>query len=110
MVDADYFEPLARVEDIPESGLLGVRLGTGERICLVNADGRITALADRCSHQDFPLSEGYVLPGGLVECVWHGARFDAGTGAACHLPATDPVAVYDVRVENGVVMVKRPSS
>ena len=99
------FEALARVGDIPEDGLLGVRRSTGERICLVKQGGRITALSDLCSHQDFLLSEGNVLPGGLVECIWHGARFDACTGEARRLPATDPVPVHEVRIEGELVLV-----
>ena len=105
MASHEEFEVVARVQDVPENGLLGVRKSTGEYICLVNHGGRITALSDLCSHQDFLLSEGNVLPGGLVECVWHGARFDACTGEARRLPATDPVPVYAVLIEDGQVLV-----
>ncbi len=105
MVSGRDFEPLARVDEIPDNGLLGVRKSTGERICLVRTGDRITALSDICSHQDFPLSEGNVLPGGQVECVWHGARFDASTGEACHPPAIDPVPVYTVRIDGDTVLV-----
>lgn len=105
MTPSPDFEPLARVDDIPEEGLLGVRKATGERICLVRTSGRILALSDVCSHQDFPLSEGNLLPGGEVECVWHGARFDVRTGAACHPPAVDSVPVYAVRIDGDRVLV-----
>ena len=105
MPRSENFEALAAVTDIPENGVLGVRKSNGERVCLVNAGGRICALSDICSHQDFPLSEGHVLPGGELECVWHGARFDPCTGAALQLPAREPVPVYEVRVEEGQVLV-----
>lgn len=105
MAFSEEFEALADLADIPENGVLGVRKANGDRVCLVHAGGRICALSDVCSHQDFPLSEGHVLPGGELECVWHGARFDPCTGAALQLPARDPVAVYEVRVENGRVLV-----
>jgi 3-phenylpropionate/trans-cinnamate dioxygenase ferredoxin component len=111
MASRDEFEALADVADVPENGVLGARKANGERICLVNVGGRITALSDLCSHQDFPLSEGNVLPGGELECVWHGARFDPATGAARQLPARDPVPTYDVRIEDGRVLVgpRRPT-
>ena len=105
MASSEDFEVLADVDDVPENGVHGVRKANGERICLVNVGGRITALHDVCSHQDFPLSEGHVLPTGELECVWHGARFDPCTGAARQLPACEPVPVYEVRVEGGRVLV-----
>ena len=105
MASSEEFEALADVADIPENGVLGVRKSTGERICLVNVGGRICALSDICSHQDFPLSEGYVLPTGELECVWHGARFDPCTGEARLLPARDPVPAYEVTIEQGRVFV-----
>ena len=105
MGPSEEFEAVADVADVPENGVLGTRKTNGERICLVNVGGRITALSDVCSHQDFPLSEGTVLPTGELECVWHGARFDPATGAARQLPACDPVPVYEVRIEDGRVLV-----
>ena len=105
MASTEDFEALADVGDIPENGVLGVRKSTGERICLVNVGGRICALSDICSHQDFPLSEGHVLPTGELECVWHGARFDPCTGEARQLPARDPVPTHEVTIEDGRVFV-----
>jgi nitrite reductase/ring-hydroxylating ferredoxin subunit len=34
--------------------------------------------------------------------------FDLMTGAPCSLPATQPVAVYEVKVEDGTVAVVLP--
>ena len=107
MTSSDDFEAVADVADIPEQGVLGVRRASGDRLCLVNVGGRICALNDVCSHQDFPLSEGHLLPSGELECIWHGARFDPCTGAARQLPAREPVPVYDVRIEGGKVLVGR---
>jgi len=99
------FEPVARVEELPPGTLLGVKAPAGRALCLVNRDGVIGALHDCCSHADFPLSEGALHADGTIECVWHGARFDCRTGAACKAPAIDPVTVYEVKVEDGVILV-----
>ena len=40
-----------------------------------------------------------------VECPRHGSEFDVRTGRPASLPATRPVPTYEVRVEDGVVMV-----
>ncbi len=50
-------------------------------------DGRPVALADRCPHRFAPLHLGR-LHEGVVECGYHGLRFDA-TGACVHNPHGD---------------------
>jgi 3-phenylpropionate/trans-cinnamate dioxygenase ferredoxin subunit len=37
--------------------------------------------------------------------MWHGAQFDCRTGAVRKGPAEDPLPVYDVKIENGKVLV-----
>ena len=77
----------------------------GQRMVLANVDGDLYALEDQCSHQDFPLSAG-VLEGDQVECVFHGARFELGTGRPTCLPAVRPVRTFDVRVDGEDVYVR----
>lgn len=104
---ADGFVKVARVEDIPLDGPLGVETLDGEKICLVALDDQVYAFQDRCSHRDFPLSNGH-LDGDQIECAWHGARFDVATGRPLCLPAIKAVPVYDVRIEDGDVYVSVP--
>ena len=92
--------------DIPDGGSLGVTLSSGERVCLVRQGGLISALHDECTHQGMPLSAGEVLPDGSIECPFHGARFDALTGAVRRGPAVDDVRTYSVRVEGDTVLVE----
>jgi phenylpropionate dioxygenase-like ring-hydroxylating dioxygenase large terminal subunit len=42
-----------------------------------DADGRASALLDRCPHRNVPLSAGRMADG-LLECGYHGWRFDGG--------------------------------
>lgn len=95
---------VAAVEACPPGSLLGVAAGK-ERIVLANVEGDIYALMDRCSHQDFPLSDGE-LNGDRLECVYHGATFDVCTGRAMRLPAIRPVKTYPVEVRDGAVFVQ----
>ena len=101
----EQFEVLATVADVPEGALLAVQRANGEEVCLFNDRGTIGAVQDCCSHADFKLSDGVLHADGTLECVWHGARFDCRTGAARKAPAFDPVPVYEVRVEDGKVLV-----
>ncbi len=75
------------------------------RVMLANVDGDLYALEDRCSHQDFPLSAGF-LEGRQVECVFHGARFDLETGKATCLPAVRGVRTFEVQVDGGDVLLR----
>lgn len=100
----DAFVAVARLADVPPGTLLGVALPDGTPICLANVDGTVRAVHDCCTHQAFTLSSGE-LADGQIECAWHGARFDAATGAVCRGPACDPVQVYAVRLRDGVVEI-----
>ncbi len=107
MPDFNDFEPVAGLHQIPNEGVLGVVKSNGERVCLIRHRDRITAIANNCTHQDFEMALGDVLPDGTIQCAWHGARFDCATGAMQQGPATKPITVYEVRVEGGRVLVGR---
>lgn len=95
---------LASLTDVPPNTLLSVEAGE-IRICLANADGKIYAFSDNCSHKDFPMSAGSVHGGATIECAWHGARFDMATGKAIRLPAIKPIKTYEVVVAGDDILV-----
>lgn len=75
-------------------------------LCLAHAsDGQIYAVADSCTHEQTPLSDGELL-GMTVECPLHGSRFDVRTGEVSGLPAELPVATYPIVVEGDDVYVE----
>ena len=51
------------------------------------------------------LSDGW-LEDGCIECPLHAARFDVRTGKALCAPAETNLAVFEVRVEGGDLLVK----
>jgi len=93
----------ARAADCAVGRLTAANAG-GAAIVLANVDGRICALEDRCSHEEYPLSDGE-LDGGDVVCAYHGARFDACSGARKALPAVLPVRSYPIEVRDGDIYV-----
>jgi 3-phenylpropionate/trans-cinnamate dioxygenase ferredoxin component len=103
----DEFEAVARVEEVPEGGLLGVTRADGERICLARRAGDVYAIRDECTHQAFPLSAGSLVAGGgcRIECIWHGAQFDLMSGGVLKGPAEEPLIRYAVKVEGGKVLI-----
>jgi 3-phenylpropionate/trans-cinnamate dioxygenase ferredoxin component len=99
---------LCRVDDL-ESGQAKRFDVAGHRIALVRTEDEFYAVADRCSHEDYSLSEGEVwVEEREIECPRHGSTFDLRTGAPCSLPATHPVPVYDIVVDDGVIAVVLP--
>jgi 3-phenylpropionate/trans-cinnamate dioxygenase ferredoxin component len=96
----------AALSELPEGAVVGVE-AAGRKLALARVDGEVYAVADNCSHRDFPLSLGEVDPEACtVTCEWHGAAFDLRTGEPRCAPATRPVAVYPARVEGGEVLVE----
>jgi 3-phenylpropionate/trans-cinnamate dioxygenase ferredoxin component len=91
--------------DLPVGELLGVTLPDGEVVCLYNDHGTIGAVGGRCTHAEFDMADGVLREDGTIECVWHGARFDCRTGAVRRHPATEPLPVYSVRVEEGRILL-----
>ena len=91
-----------------------IKLGEARRfmlevgpVCLVRCNDGFKAIFDVCSHEDFALSEGEVeLDECLIECWKHGSMFSLNTGQPVSFPATQPVPVYEVVIEDGRVLVK----
>ncbi len=99
------FVKVATLSGVPEESALGLEV-EGKRICLIQAQGEVYALADNCTHRDFPLSEGEIDADECsITCEWHGAEFDIRSGEATALPATRPVKVFECRVEGDDIFV-----
>lgn len=77
----------------------------GVAIAVFNVNGRYCAIEDLCSHEAETLSNGKV-EGFEVICPRHAARFSLISGDALSPPAYEPVAVFPVRVEDGIVQVR----
>ncbi len=94
------FQRVCALADVPKGSVLA-REVDGTPVALVHCDdGSVHAVADECTHQEIPLSEGEVA-GCTLECWLHGSAFDLRTGAPTSPPATEPVAVYPVEVRDG---------
>lgn len=89
-----------------ESGVAKKVKVDGVAVAVVRIDDEIFAIADKCSHADVSLSDGVVwCETKQLECIKHGSAFNLVTGIPDTLPATQPVAVYEVSVVNDEVNV-----
>jgi 3-phenylpropionate/trans-cinnamate dioxygenase ferredoxin component len=99
------FITVARTSDVPDGARIIVAYRRDD-VVLFNVGGRYYAVEDRCSHEDVPLSDGYI-DGDELECSAHGARFDLKTGKPTAPPAFAPVRRYEVRVEGDEIQISR---
>ena len=106
MSETTTFQRVCALADVPDEGALGVEIA-GVPVAVVRAEGEVFAIYDVCSHEEVPLSEGDV-DGTTIECWLHGSCFDLRTGDPTGPPATKPVPVYPVKVEDGDVYVSLP--
>jgi nitrite reductase/ring-hydroxylating ferredoxin subunit len=75
------FVRVARLSDIP-SGSMKPVTAKGRSVLLANIDGRAYAIGNRCTHMRGRLHKGK-LQGTVIECAWHGAKYDVADGGLC---------------------------
>ena len=69
--------------------------------------GRPFAVSNRCRHLFASLGKGHLTDDGCLECPWHGARYDVGTGKMVRGPqgAFKPLAGA-VKATTGAMRLK----
>ncbi len=100
---AGGFQPVGSPDDFAEGELRGVEVG-GEAIVVGRVDGELYAIGGICTHRHARLEDGE-LDGAVVMCPLHNSGFDIRTGEAIQPPASEPEPRYEVRVQNGQVLV-----
>ena len=100
------FETVANVANIPPGGRASIVVD-GRAALLLRIGDDFYAIEDVCSHDGQPLTDG-PLRDCSIECPRHGARFDVRTGKPLCMPAVEPIAVFEVRVQDGQVQVRAP--
>jgi nitrite reductase/ring-hydroxylating ferredoxin subunit len=99
------------VDELVDRKAIRVVLG-GEAVFVLRAGDDVFAIGNQCTHQGAGLDRGVVKIAGSVRtvtCPAHGSVFRLDDGKVMRPPATKPVPVYDVKVEDGRVFL-RPRS
>jgi nitrite reductase/ring-hydroxylating ferredoxin subunit len=81
----------------------------GDAVLLLKADEQVFAIGNQCTHQGAGLDRGVIKIAGSVRtvtCPAHGSVFRLDDGKVMRPPATKPVPIYDVKVEDGRVFVR----
>ena len=94
-LDADALDP---------GGMRAVELD-GQPILLVNVEGDVYAVANRCGDTPLPLEFGS-LDGAELRCSWHGCRYDVRSGKRLDEPESAArLAVFPVAVDGDEIRV-----
>ncbi|NQW11318.1 MAG: Rieske (2Fe-2S) protein [Alphaproteobacteria bacterium] len=81
----------------------------GKQIALFATRGGVRAIANRCPHEGYPLSEGTLAegivgqPACTLTCNWHNWKFDLDSGEV--VGGGDAVRIYPVEIRGGMVWV-----
>jgi len=101
---AARFVPAVPVSKVPAGGMVGVDL-EGTKVILSNIAGEIHAVSGVCTHEKFDLAEGIMIENAVV-CPLHLSQFDLRTGEVYNPPATEPLRVFNVKIDGGTVFVE----
>lgn len=96
---------ICALEEIKPGKSIRVKVGDVAIAIVRTPNGDVKALDDKCSHGEISLSEGFI-DNETIECWAHGAKFDLNTGKPLSLPAYEPVATYEVLIENGDIFLE----
>ncbi len=100
------FQALEKLHRLHDGYRNVVRVGHRELI-LMQEDGRVHILENRCAHMDAPLNFGTVSDG-AIRCPLHGIEFDLQSGAAKGSACLKAVRVYQP-IYNGTLIGVDPT-
>lgn len=95
---------ICNVDDLPPGTMKGVE-HKETRILIVNHNGKVYAMEGTCTHEDADLSMGFLLEN-LVTCPLHLSQFDVTTGDALTPPATVPLRMFNVKIQDSRIYVQ----
>mgnify|MGYP006271614423 FL=1 len=97
---------IGKVTDFADGSATKVN-ANGVDVAVVRIGDGFWAINDTCSHGNVSLSEGEVHADTKeLECWKHGSAFSLENGCPNTLPATQPVAVYNVTVSGDDVFIE----
>lgn len=106
MPDATWID-VGGVENLKQQPVQQVLIGRTP-VALAYHNEQFGAINGACNHVGGPLGEG-TLDGEYVVCPWHYWKFHYRTGKGEPGYEEDAVPAYDVKVENGRVLIRSPA-
>ncbi|MBW3539591.1 MAG: non-heme iron oxygenase ferredoxin subunit [Planctomycetes bacterium] len=98
------YERIANIAEVPSGGRKPVVVDETPALLLRVGDD-FYCIEDTCTHDGQAMTNGPVSRCEIT-CPRHGARFDIRTGAALCMPATEPIATFDVKIRDGEIYAR----
>ena len=96
---------LLGVEEVPPGTMKMAWVDGTDQVLVINSNGDLSAVQGICSHEYFELDKGF-LTAGTITCALHLSRFDLENGEPLDPPAELPLAVYEVLLEGGRILIE----
>jgi nitrite reductase/ring-hydroxylating ferredoxin subunit len=84
--DSRRWRPVALSSEVPAGKPVRVLCASEELVLFRDASGNCRALTDRCAHRRAALSGGRLTDHYLIECPYHGWRYNGASGACVAIP------------------------
>ena len=98
---------LLGVDDLADGEMQLVWVDGTDPVLVIRNGDEFHAMQGTCSHEYFELDKGF-LTAGTLTCALHLSRFDITDGEPLDPPAEEPLAIYQVEVEDGRVLIEVP--
>ncbi len=97
------------VSDLADGRGMIIRPEGAEAVAIFRNGDALSAVSNRCAHQNGPLAEGRVIDG-CITCPWHGYQYRLEDGCSPP-PYTDKLATYRLRIADGRILLDpRPNA
>ncbi|MHA2171970.1 MAG: Rieske (2Fe-2S) protein [Candidatus Kariarchaeaceae archaeon] len=95
---------ICSINEVQEGALKSVDV-EGIPLMVTKIDGKFIVTSRICTHKTYDLTKGHYSDG-YVTCLLHTSIFDLEDGEAQNPPATDPLDVYEVKVEGNYLFIE----
>jgi cytochrome b6-f complex iron-sulfur subunit len=103
-VRRDGFQAVGTLEQLDQEGVILNRSSAAEPVLVIrNAENTLVAFNPTCTHQQCTVE--FQAAGKILTCPCHGSQFSPD-GTVVKGPATRPLATFDVKEEESLVLVK----
>jgi len=99
----EYFK-IAETKDVlkKQTQVFNVK---GQEILVVNVEGALFAIENRCPHLGYPLFFGS-LEGDTLTCGFHSAKFNVKTGKSIGLVTSEPLKTFPVKIHYSSIFIE----
>ena len=90
--------------DLAEGSMAAADIN-GVHVLLARIGGEVSAVEGTCTHEETDLALGFMIEDRVV-CPLHLSQFDLRTGKVLNPPAEVPLKRFNVKIEDGTILVE----